>query len=193
MASLLWDPPWDRAVGVTDCQETLWLSVLGADPWGFPGAFPWTRGLLRHDQGAGGWEGKGGESAGAAAEWGSHPFKAWAALSRRRSKQKPPCALSWAKCRVREQKTPPLAEKEAKPDNADNKKSQKDVTLSEISAVTLSWAPMDRQTDTWVGQMELLVLASERAKGRIHHSVCYEQQYCTVPFINEMLPATVQH
>lgn len=35
--------------------------------------------------------GKGEETPGEAAEQGSHPFKAWAALSRRRSKQKPPC------------------------------------------------------------------------------------------------------
>lgn len=82
--------------------------------------------------------GKGGETPGAAAERGSHPFKAWAALSRRRLKQKPPCAQFRAKCRVREHKTPPLAGKEPKPDYTDNKKSQKGVTLSETSAVTLS-------------------------------------------------------
>lgn len=42
------------------------------------------------------------------------------------------------------------------------KNSQKGVTVSEISAVT--GAPMNRQTDMWAGQMELFVLASERAK-----------------------------
>lgn len=67
---------------------------------------------------------------------------------------------------MREQKTPLLAQKEAKPDNMDNRKSQKGVTLSEISAVTVSRAPMDRQTDMWAGQTELFVLASERAKAR---------------------------
>lgn len=44
MASLLLDPPWDRAVGVTDCQETLWLSVhiLEALQVPFPGHVgPW--------------------------------------------------------------------------------------------------------------------------------------------------------
>lgn len=65
---------------------------------------------------------------------------------------------------MREQKTPPLAGKEAKADNTDNKKSQEGVTVSEISAVTLSRAPMDRQTRMWAGQTELLVLALERAK-----------------------------
>lgn len=93
---------------------------------------------------------------------------------------------------MREQKTPPLAGKEAKPDNTDNKKSQKGVTLSEISAVTLFRAPMDRQTH--VGRTDgALGFGFRKSKSKICHSVCYVQQYCTVHFINEMLPATVQH
>lgn len=62
---------------------------------------------------------------------------------------------------------------------------------SEISVLTLSRAPTNRYTyeqDKWSS-----LFGFRKSKRKVHHSVCYVQQYCTVHFINEMLPATVQH
>lgn len=138
--------------------------MLGADPRGFPGAFPWTLGSLRRDRSR--WLGREGRlQVQQQSEAVTHSKLGLLCPGEGQSRSHPVHSFE-VEGRVREQKTPLLAGKEAKPDNTDNKKSQKGVTESEISAATLSRAPMDRQTDMWAGQTELFVLASERAKAR---------------------------
>lgn len=117
----------------------------------------------------------------------------WAALPREGGGSSRPVHGSEPRGERGSTRLPLLAGKEAKPDNTDNKKSQKGVTLSEISAVTLSPAPMDRQTGH-VGRTDrALCFGFRKSKSKICCSVCYVQQYCTVHFISEMLPARVQH
>lgn len=87
MASLLLDPPWDRAVGVTDCQETLWLSVhiLEALQVPFPGHVgPWG---VTEEQVVGG---EADSRCSSSSRVRQSPSKAWAALPRRRSRQNHP-------------------------------------------------------------------------------------------------------
>lgn len=68
----LWLPCCESSLGQSSwghrlSGDSLAVSVKsGADPGGFPGAFPWTRGVLRRDGEAGGWGGRG--DPGAAAE-----------------------------------------------------------------------------------------------------------------------------
>lgn len=193
MASLLWGPPWDRAFGVTDCQETLWPSVwnavLSAYPWGFPGAFPWG-GVLRCDREAGGWERRADSRCSS------------------RVRQSPVQSLG---CSVQEkveaEATLCTVLSQEQSEGAEDSTSGRERSQTRKTQTTKShrrvsqcqkfqlWHYLELPwTDRHVGKTDgALCFGFRKSKSRICHSVCYVQQYCTVHFINEMLPATVQH
>lgn len=103
----------------------------------------------------------------------------------------PLCSLESSGDRARKQTTPPLSGNEAKPDKTDNRVMEVYQNWSEISVLTLSQASMNRHTH--VGKTNgVLIFGFRKSERKIHHSVCYVQQYCTVHFINKILSAIVQ-
>lgn len=152
--------------------------MLGADPRGFPGAFPWTLGSLRRDRSR--WLGREGRlQVQQQSEAVTHSKLGLLCPGEGRSRSHPVHSFE-VEGRVREQKTPLLAGKEAKPDNTDNKKSQKGVTESEISAVTLSRAPMDRQTCGQDRRSSLFWLQKEQKHDLPFSLLCTTILHCTL-------------